>query len=343
MINQSLVVGDILLATPRDRCSYLGTETRFRAKWLADHPGSWRYVKDIPKEAGLLVKTETELRTVEAGPSETGDDEDDVVLVDTLGGDRSPPLEPTSLPTPVKADATNGSTKAELPGRAAPPTSEVMGPETETTSLGAVGRKRGRSGGRQLKKHKPRKLSPATMRMILDGLAEHLVKGDAAAKAGISRKTLGYWLKHSEAGEDVYDVEWRGETAKFHEHCESAMGEAEDKVEAALLDFAMGGVVYKYDEFLLSLGYEGPDAYLRDENGDPVVETVRKAIPKMMRLYLERKRPERWGKHRKLDVPRNGGVLVVGDTPKKLKNSTAASIRARKWKSVSNMIRKAKS
>ena len=89
VINQSLVVGDILLATPRDRCSYLGTETRFRAKWLADHPGSWRYVKDIPKEAGLLVKTETELGTVEAGSTfETGDNKNDVVLVDTPGGDR---------------------------------------------------------------------------------------------------------------------------------------------------------------------------------------------------------------------------------------------------------------
>jgi hypothetical protein len=35
----------------------------------------------------------------------------------------------------------------------------------------------------------------------------------------------------------------------------------------------MGGVVYKNDEFLLSLGYEGPDAYLR--NGIPALETVR--------------------------------------------------------------------
>jgi hypothetical protein len=40
------------------------------------------------------------------------------------------------------------------------------------------------------------------------------------------------------------------------------------------IDIAMGGVVYKNDEFLLSLGYEGPDAYLKDENGIPVLESL---------------------------------------------------------------------
>ena len=82
MIDQSLVVGDILFATSRDRCLYHGTANRYRPKWLADHPGSWRYVKDILKEASLLVKTETEVGTVEAGPNvrKDGDDEDDVTL-----------------------------------------------------------------------------------------------------------------------------------------------------------------------------------------------------------------------------------------------------------------------
>jgi hypothetical protein len=63
----------------------------------------------------------------------------------------------------------------------------------------------------------------------------------------------------------------------------------------------MGGVVYKNDEFLLSLGYEGPDAYLR--NGIPALETVRKANPKMLLFLLEWQRPEKWGKRRKIDVP----------------------------------------
>jgi hypothetical protein len=74
------------------------------------------------------------------------------------------------------------------------------------------------------------------------------------------------------------------------------------------IDIAMGGVVYKNDEFLLSLGYEGPDAYLKDENEIPVLETVRKANPKMLRFLLEWQRPEKWGKHPKIDVPQKGGV-----------------------------------
>ena len=97
----------------------------------------------------------------------------------------------------------------------------------------------------------------------------------------------------------------------------SSESEADDKLFAAVWHIGMGGVVYKNDEVLLSLGYEGPDAYLRDEYGDPVVETVRKANLKVLRLLLEWKRPDKWGKHRKIDVPHECGVLVVGDLPKR--------------------------
>lgn len=104
----------------------------------------------------------------------------------------------------------------------------------------------------------------------------------------------------------------------------------------------MGGVVYKNDEFLFSLGYEGPDAYLKDENGFPVVETVRKANRKMQLFLLELLRPETWGKPRKMDVPQKCGVLTIGDVTKKPENSWAASIKARQWKSRSRRIRDAK-
>ena len=312
MINQALVAGDILFATSSDRCSYLNRLNRDRPKWLADHPGSWRYVQDVlEEEAGLFVKTETEVRTVDAGPK-----------------DRSPEDQPTSLPTPVKADVT--TTKAEPPSRA--------------------GAAMGRSGHRQLKKQKTPsriskanpKLSPERMRIVLDSIAEYPIKGHAAMKAGIFYKTLDYWLKGSAAGQDQYDVEWRGGTWKFHEHFAAAIGEADDKLFAALWDKRMCGVVYKYDEFLLSLGYEGPDAYLRDEYGDPLVETVRKPNLKVLRLLLERINPDKWGKHPKIDVPHQCGVLVVGDTKKNLEKASAASIKARKWKSHSRMIREAK-
>ena len=99
-------------------------------------------------------------------------DEDHVALVDPLPGDRSPPYQPTSLPTPVKANVPNGPTKAELLPPAVAAMRKSVGSQTETTPLGATGRKRGRSGGCQLTKQKPLggnskagpKLSPERMR-----------------------------------------------------------------------------------------------------------------------------------------------------------------------------------
>ena len=38
--------------------------------------------------------------------------------------------------------------------------------------------------------------------------------------------------------------------------------------------------MYKIDQGLVGLGHQGPDAYLKDENGNPVPETVRKADTK---------------------------------------------------------------
>ena len=107
----------------------------------------------------------------------------------------------------------------------------------------------------------------------------------------------------------------------------------------------MGGVVYKYDPLFLSCDCVGPNAYLKDKNGYPVVETVRQPNPKMLRLYLEWKLPDEFGKRRKNDIPRNCGVLVIGATPKKFDTSkaTAASIKARQWKSRSRIVREAKS
>jgi hypothetical protein len=310
------------------------------AKWLADHPGSWRHVKDIPKEAGLLVRKD-------------GDDENDVTLV-SRAGDCSPPYEPTSPPTPVTATVTNRSAKAELLRGTKATISEATGPKTETTPLAAMGRKRGRSGGRQIKKQKlpaeiskaGRKRSPERIRIVLDSLRENPLLSNAASKAGIHRKTLEYWLKRSAAGDAGYDIEWQGLEWRFHEHCEAARDEAYDKLLGALWDIAMGGEVYKTDESLLSLGYEGPDAYLRDENGNPVVETIRNPNGKMLRFLLELLRPEKWGKRRKRYVPQKGGVLIIGNTPKKPDkkpvNSSAASSKARQWKALSRRIREAK-
>lgn len=362
VFDRSRVADGYLFATHRDRCLYLGESARGRLHWLKENPGQWRSLEDVEQEVARLrpaVERETNL---EAGPAEPngqtsshdvrkdGGEESDVTLVDTPAKDCSLPYQPTSLPVPVPA-IIKGTTKAELLPPAKAAMSEAEGPKIEeTTPFGAMGAKRGRSGDRQIKKQKlpaevskaGRKLSPERMRIVLDSLRELPILSDAASKAGIHRKTLEYWMKCSEAGNEGYDIEWQGLEWRFHEHCEAARDEAYDKLLGALWHIAMGGEVYKTDESLLSLGYEGPDAYLKDENGIPVLETVRKANPKMLRFLLEWMFPDRWGKHRKRDVPHNGGVLVIGDITKKPENSSAASSKARQWKALSRRIREAK-
>ena len=327
----------LVFAMPGERCRYIGMSLRDRQQWLKKNEGRWRRIEDVQQEAAPPappVESEIDLGAEPAGPNgqtssfgvrDNGGDEDVVALVDTLPGDRSPPHVPT-LPTPVTTTVENGGAKVAM--------SEAEGPKTETPPLAAMGRKRGRRRGRQL--------SPERMRIVLDSLREYPILSHAATKAGIHRKTLEYWLKRSEAGDAGYDVESQGEIWRFHEHCESAMGEGYDKFLEPAMHTAIGGVIYKTDQSLVARGFRGPDAYLRDANGIPVVETIRNPNGKMLRFVLEWLRPEKWGKHRKIDVPQTGGVLVVGgiphDIPNKVNKGTAASVKARKWKAGWRML-----
>ena len=235
--------------------------------------------------------------------------------------------EPTPRPTPPTTKVENGTTKAELLPPATAATSEADGSKTALPPLGAMGGKRSRGGGRQRKKQKlsaetselGRKRTPECLRIVLDSLAEDAVLTHATKKAGIHRRTPEYWLKGSMAGHPGYDVEWRGVTMKFHEHYMSAMDEGRDCEEVAvrmatgydeILTY-QGRVSYKIDRDLQSFGLCGPDAYLRDENGNPVPETVPKCEPKMVRLVLERYRRD-FDKDWKIDVTHKSGVLVIG-------------------------------
>ncbi len=274
-------------------------------------------------------------------------------------------------PTPLTATVENGTTKAErlppaktagaeepktgpLP-RAETATTEIKGPEAETTLPGTTGRKRGQSGSQLGKQEPPAriskstpKLSPKVMRIVLNSLRKYPLLWYAASKAGIHRKTLEYWLKRSAAGDPGYDLKWEGLEWRFHEHCKSAIAEARQRLDDEMLQRALGydkvlscqgRVMYKIDQGLAGLGFQGPDAYLRDENGNPVPETVPQVDKKAQLSILKRHRPNRYGGHPKIDAPREGGVLIIGGVTKKPKYNTARSIEARRWKADSRRLR----
>ena len=282
----------LLFVTGGDRCRYLGKSSREKPDWLKQNEGRYRRIEDVLRQdAPRMPSVEAKINPG-AGPAEPansssspevrndGDDKNDVALADALLGDRSRPCEPTSPPTPVKESAEKQKPLAGI-ARSTP------------------------------------KLSPELMLLILDALAERPFLYQAANKAGIHPKTLAYWIRRSEAGDDGYDIEWQDVTGRFHELCKLAIDEAVQILLDRMLERGFfgydkvlsyrGRVTYKIDQGLVDLGCEGPDAYLRDEYGNPVQETGRKVDTKAMRFWLEWHRPERWGRHRKVKAPREGG------------------------------------
>jgi len=316
-----------LFATGGERCRYLGKSSREKPDWLKQNEGRYRRIEDVLREGAPgtpPVETEINPGAGSAEPAHSssspevrndGDDKDDVASADAPLGDCSRPCEPTSSATPVKENA----------------------------------KKRKPSAGTL--KSTP-KLSPKIMRIVLNSLRERPILYLAALAAGIHPKTLAYWIRRSEAGDDGYDIKWQGLTWRFYELSECAIDEAHQKLDDKLLQRAIGGydkvltrrgrVVYKIDQDLVGLGFQGPDAYLRDENGNPVPETIHKVDTKAQLSVLKRRRPDPWGKRPKRSAPREGGVLVIGDVTKKHKHNTEKSVRARKWKADSRRIREEK-
>jgi hypothetical protein len=177
------------------------------------------------------------------------------------------------------------------------------------------------------------------MRIVIEALKEYPILDCAAAKAGIHRKTLTYWLKCSEAGQDSYDIEWEGFQWRFHQACEAAIDVARDWLLGLMYDKALGPITYKIDQDLVALGNRGADAYARDENGEFIVEGRGGPInDKMLKFLLQWLRREKRGKARTREIFRSGGVLVIGERPNRSEKNCAASIRARQWKSALRKI-----
>jgi len=162
------------------------------------------------------------------------------------------------------------------------------------------------------------------MRIVVETLREYPFKAYAASKAGIHRKTLEYWIKRSAAGDEGYDLEYDGFEFRFHECCEIAIEEAYDRILSSMLKIVLAD----------------PYPYVRkDEYGTPIPLNARK-VSKMLRFLLETLLPEKYGKRRKIDIPHQPGVLVIGGTDThKPNNGSAASVTARKWKAAKRMVR----
>jgi len=337
VIDYTRIADGLLFATPTDRYHYVGQWSWEKSQWLEQNPDKWRRLEDVEQEIAQLRSPVEPETTLEAGPAEpngqksspTRKDADDesVSFVGTTPEPCSPPCQPESVPAHVNEKVPNGSTQTALPRSAEAATSETNESETDTTPLEEMDRKQGRAGGRPRKK---RKLSAKVlkarrkrMRVVLEYLREVPILSHAASKAGIHRKTLEYMIRRSKADGDGYDIELDGLMWRFHELVEFAIEEAHDKILEVAWKIAMGEP-YKKD------GYEVPHLYVRPPNG------------KMIRFLLELLYPEKYGKHPKVEIPRTGGVLVIGETPEKRENNSAASTKVKKWKSISAMVRKTK-
>jgi hypothetical protein len=269
---------------------------------------------------------------------------------DSLVARCSPPHQQISPPAPANESHPSRPMETEPRPSGQAAARETNGAKTDTVAPPDPAHKPGRSGSPHLKKKKPQvensragqKLSPERMRIVIDALREFPTLKSAAAKAGIHRKALRYRLKRSEDGRDGYDLEHQGVLARFHEHCRWAIDEAEQTLRDKVVEIALGPVIYKTDPQLVHLGYQGTDAYARDENGNFIVEGFGPGNKKMQLIWLAMERPEVWGKRRKRKIARTGGVLVLGERPKRSASSYAASIKARKWKSMSRKVQKLK-
>jgi hypothetical protein len=245
----------------------------------------------------------------------------------------SSPAYHTASPTPLNEILLNTSAQTEVLSGG-----EADGIEEEATQV--------ESGGQPSEKQKlsarnakiRRKLSPERMCVVIEALREYPILARAAAKAGIHRKTLEFWLKCSEGGQNGYDIEWEGFQWRFHEACEAAIDEAHQTLLDAMYDLAMGPITYKIDQDLVDLGMEGADAYARDENGDFIEEARGAGNVKMLERLLELLRPEKWGKARKRKIVTRGGVLVIGEHAARPEKKSTASIKVRQWKSASRMV-----
>jgi hypothetical protein len=174
------------------------------------------------------------------------------------------------------------------------------------------------------------KRTPEIMRGICEYYSRIPVAKDACAANGITPHTLKLWLTKSRLGQpgDGFDLVANPDddpseqfTIRFHEMYAQAQYDGTQELFRATWQRAIGyrepltfqgRVIYKLDPKKVKAGMEGMDAYLLDEDGRPVPESVEKQDPDLMQFLLKGLMPELFNPAKKIEVDNKvSGVLVV--------------------------------
>lgn len=174
------------------------------------------------------------------------------------------------------------------------------------------------------------KRTPGKMIGICECIARIPVAKDACAANGITTHTLKLWLTKSRLGNpgDGFDLVLNPDDApedqqviRFHEMYDESLKEGAQEMFRATWQRAIGyqepltyqgRVIYKLDPQKLKDGKEGMDAYLLDDDGRPVPESVEKQDPDLMQFMLKGLMPETFGNKTKIELEgKISGVLVV--------------------------------
>ena len=219
MIDRTRTAGNLFIYEHLDRCRYLGKSARDQSRSFEGNPDKWVRIEDVRQEdASRQGSCRGRGRLLGARPAE--------------------PSDPTSSNDVRQAgDA--------LAGGFIPP-AKAMSEEPNAETTPRVGRKRGQRRGRQCENEKlpsevakaGRMLSPERMRIVLDSLRERPFLFEAARNAGIYPQNTSIFGASAArpVTPDCGQVEWQGVIWRFHEHCETAVEEAEDTILAVAWD-----------------------------------------------------------------------------------------------------------
>jgi hypothetical protein len=174
------------------------------------------------------------------------------------------------------------------------------------------------------------KRTPEVMLRIVQQLSKLPVAKDAALANGVTTHAIKLWLTKSRLGQpgDGFDLVMNPDDdpsehviVRFHDAYDQALKDGAQEVYRAALTRALGyrepltfqgRVIYKLDPEKVRLGMEGMDAYLLDDEGRPVPESVEKQDPDLMQFLLKGLIPETFGNRTKIEMEgKISGVLVV--------------------------------